>query len=74
MTFNKAKVNSLHIMLNANSNMLMCSSVDHVSVNVNDCIMTRIQEMSLNYHFKVEQESGSSLVAFFGFNGRLWLL
>uniref|UniRef100_A0A6V7QTJ6 glucomannan 4-beta-mannosyltransferase n=1 Tax=Ananas comosus var. bracteatus TaxID=296719 RepID=A0A6V7QTJ6_ANACO len=38
-------------------------------VNVNDCIMTRIQEMSLNYHFKVEQESGSSLVAFFGFNG-----
>ncbi|KAG6480033.1 hypothetical protein ZIOFF_063510 [Zingiber officinale] len=28
-----------------------------------------IQEMSLNYHFKVEQQSGSSTMAFFGFNG-----
>lgn len=25
--------------------------------------------MSLNYHFKVEQESGSTRHAFFGFNG-----
>ncbi|OVA04636.1 hypothetical protein BVC80_1711g23 [Macleaya cordata] len=38
-------------------------------VNSNECIMTRIQEMSLNYHFRVEQEVGSSTYAFFGFNG-----
>ena len=31
--------------------------------------MTRIQEMSMDYHFKVEQESGSSTLSFFGFNG-----
>ncbi|KAI3793786.1 hypothetical protein L1987_36408 [Smallanthus sonchifolius] len=38
-------------------------------VNANDCLMTRIQEMSLDYHFKVEQEYGSITFAFFGFNG-----
>ncbi|XP_020255482.1 glucomannan 4-beta-mannosyltransferase 1-like [Asparagus officinalis] len=38
-------------------------------VNANECLMTRMQEMSMDYHFKVEQESGSSTVAFFGFNG-----
>ncbi|GJY35916.1 nucleotide-diphospho-sugar transferase [Tanacetum coccineum] len=38
-------------------------------VNSNECLMTRMQEMSLDYHFKVEQESGSSTYAFFGFNG-----
>ncbi|XP_020255481.1 glucomannan 4-beta-mannosyltransferase 9-like isoform X2 [Asparagus officinalis] len=38
-------------------------------VNADECLMTRIQEMSLNYHFKIEQESGSSTYAFFGFNG-----
>ncbi|KAK9061571.1 hypothetical protein SSX86_018753 [Deinandra increscens subsp. villosa] len=38
-------------------------------VNSNDCLMTRIQEMSLNYHFNVEQEYGSITFAFFGFNG-----
>ncbi|KAI7754518.1 hypothetical protein M8C21_023900 [Ambrosia artemisiifolia] len=38
-------------------------------VNSNDCLMTRIQEISLNYHFKVEQEFGSITYAFFGFNG-----
>ncbi|XP_057779332.1 glucomannan 4-beta-mannosyltransferase 9-like [Salvia miltiorrhiza] len=38
-------------------------------VNANECLMTRIQEMSLNYHFTVEQEVGSSTYAFFGFNG-----
>ena len=31
--------------------------------------MTRMQEMSLHYHFSVEQEVGSSTHAFFGFNG-----
>lgn len=31
--------------------------------------MTRIQKISLDYHFKVEQEAGSSTFAFFGFNG-----
>ncbi|XP_024971816.1 glucomannan 4-beta-mannosyltransferase 9-like isoform X1 [Cynara cardunculus var. scolymus] len=38
-------------------------------VNSDECLMTRMQEMSLDYHFKVEQESGSSGYAFFGFNG-----
>jgi beta-mannan synthase len=38
-------------------------------VNANECLMTRMQEMSLNYHFVAEQESGSSIHAFFGFNG-----
>ncbi|XP_042398729.1 probable glucomannan 4-beta-mannosyltransferase 4 isoform X2 [Zingiber officinale] len=38
-------------------------------VNYNKCLMTRIQKISLDYHFKVEQESGSSSHAFFGFNG-----
>ncbi|KAK1409957.1 hypothetical protein QVD17_36488 [Tagetes erecta] len=38
-------------------------------VNSNDCLLTRMQEMSLDYHFKVEQESGSITHAFFGFNG-----
>ncbi|KAI3910176.1 hypothetical protein MKW92_017038 [Papaver armeniacum] len=38
-------------------------------VNANECLMTRVQEMSLNYHFRVEQEVGSSTYAFFGFNG-----
>ncbi|KAK8961547.1 Glucomannan 4-beta-mannosyltransferase 9 [Platanthera guangdongensis] len=33
-------------------------------INADECLMTRIQEMSLNYHFKVEQESGSSTLAF----------
>ena len=33
--------------------------------------MTRMQEMSLDYHFTVEQEVGSSTYAFFGFNGNL---
>ncbi|CAI9263007.1 unnamed protein product [Lactuca saligna] len=37
--------------------------------NSDECLMTRMQEMSLNYHFKVEQEFGSSTHAFFGFNG-----
>nr|XP_043631604.1 glucomannan 4-beta-mannosyltransferase 9-like [Erigeron canadensis] len=38
-------------------------------VNADECLMTRMQEMSLDYHFKVEQEAGSSTYAFFGFNG-----
>jgi len=32
--------------------------------------MTRIQEMSMDYHFKVEQESGSTMSKLFGFNGK----
>nr|CAB3496949.1 unnamed protein product [Digitaria exilis] len=39
------------------------------AVNYDVCLLTRIQKMSLDYHFKVEQESGSSMHAFFGFNG-----
>ncbi|KAL8145950.1 glucomannan 4-beta-mannosyltransferase 9-like [Apium graveolens] len=38
-------------------------------VNADECLMTRMQEMSLNYHFIVEQEVGSHTYAFFGFNG-----
>ncbi|CAA6665201.1 unnamed protein product [Spirodela intermedia] len=38
-------------------------------VNASKCLMTRMQEMSLNYHFTVEQQAGSSAFAFFGFNG-----
>ncbi|EEC80274.1 hypothetical protein OsI_22257 [Oryza sativa Indica Group] len=38
-------------------------------VNTSECLMTRIQKMTLHYHFKVEQEGGSSTFAFFGFNG-----
>ncbi|KAJ1696154.1 hypothetical protein LUZ63_004666 [Rhynchospora breviuscula] len=38
-------------------------------VNPNECLMTRIQRMTLDYHFKVEQEAGSSIFSFFGFNG-----
>ncbi|KAJ0088755.1 hypothetical protein Patl1_32359 [Pistacia atlantica] len=40
-------------------------------VNADECLMTRMQEMSLDYHFTVEQEVGSSTYAFFGFNGML---
>lgn len=45
--------------------MSLCSS----SVNADECLMTRMQEMSLDYHFTVEQEVSSSVCAFFGFNG-----
>ncbi|KAI5078911.1 hypothetical protein GOP47_0006582 [Adiantum capillus-veneris] len=38
-------------------------------VNSDECLMTRMQEMSLHYHFSVEQEVGSTTHAFFGFNG-----
>ncbi|XP_075502244.1 glucomannan 4-beta-mannosyltransferase 9 [Primulina tabacum] len=38
-------------------------------VNADECMMTRMQEMSLDYHFTMEQEVGSSTYAFFGFNG-----
>ncbi|KAA8539198.1 hypothetical protein F0562_025890 [Nyssa sinensis] len=37
--------------------------------NADVCMMTRMQEMSLDYHFRVEQEVGSATYAFFGFNG-----
>lgn len=40
-----------------------------IFVNSNECMMTRLQEMSLDYHFTVEQEVGSSTYSFFGFNG-----
>ncbi|CAK9136856.1 unnamed protein product [Ilex paraguariensis] len=40
-----------------------------IAVNADECLLTRMQEMSLDYHFTVEQEVGSSTHAFFGFNG-----
>ena len=39
------------------------------AVNYKECLLTRIQKISLDYHFKVEQEAGSSVHGFFGFNG-----
>lgn len=33
--------------------------------------MTKMQEMSLNFHFSVEQTVGACAYAFFGFNGKL---
>ncbi|RZR71431.1 hypothetical protein BHM03_00005044 [Ensete ventricosum] len=41
----------------------------YLILNSDECLMTRIQEMSLDYHFTVEQEVGSFTHAFFGFNG-----
>ncbi|XP_027344296.1 glucomannan 4-beta-mannosyltransferase 2-like isoform X2 [Abrus precatorius] len=38
-------------------------------VNADECLLARMQEMSLDYHFTVEQEVGSATHAFFGFNG-----
>ena len=38
------------------------------AVNADECLMTRMQEMSLDYHLTVEQEVGSATHAFFGFN------
>lgn len=38
-------------------------------VNSDECLLTRFQEMSLDYHFKFEQEAGSVVYSFFGFNG-----
>uniref|UniRef100_A0ACD5WJD5 Uncharacterized protein n=1 Tax=Avena sativa TaxID=4498 RepID=A0ACD5WJD5_AVESA len=38
-------------------------------VNADECLLTRMQEMSMDYHFKVEQQAGSSLCSFFGYNG-----
>lgn len=40
-------------------------------VNSNDCLLTRMQEISMDYHFKVEQEAGSSICGFFGYNGMI---
>lgn len=40
------------------------------AVNSDECLLTRMQEMSLDYHFTVEQEVGSATHAFFGFNGK----
>ncbi|KAG6534861.1 hypothetical protein ZIOFF_008767 [Zingiber officinale] len=49
---------------------LMRFSVDRRNaVNASECLMTRTQEMSMDFHFKVEQESGSTACAFFGYNG-----
>ncbi|XP_027344299.1 glucomannan 4-beta-mannosyltransferase 2-like isoform X3 [Abrus precatorius] len=38
-------------------------------VNADECLLARMQEMSLDYHFTVEQEVGSAIHAFFNFNG-----
>ncbi|KAH6833245.1 cellulose synthase-like A02 [Perilla frutescens var. hirtella] len=38
-------------------------------VNADECFLTRMQEMSLDFQFVIEQEGGSSIHAFFSFNG-----
>ncbi|PWZ58741.1 putative mannan synthase 11 [Zea mays] len=43
-------------------------------VNSDECLLTRFQEMSLDYHFKYEQEAGSSVYSFFGFNEHIFFL
>ncbi|KAG8387552.1 hypothetical protein BUALT_Bualt02G0033200 [Buddleja alternifolia] len=40
-----------------------------VGVNADECFLTRMQEMSLDYQFAIEQEGGSSIHSFFSFNG-----
>jgi hypothetical protein len=40
------------------------------TVNGEECLMTKLQEVSLNYHFSVEQRVGSAAYGFFGFNGK----
>ncbi|KAL5198145.1 hypothetical protein ABZP36_001657 [Zizania latifolia] len=38
-------------------------------VNDTTSLLTRVQKMFFDYHFKVEQEAGSATFAFFSFNG-----
>uniref|UniRef100_A0A0D9X1T9 glucomannan 4-beta-mannosyltransferase n=1 Tax=Leersia perrieri TaxID=77586 RepID=A0A0D9X1T9_9ORYZ len=38
-------------------------------VNATTSLLTRVQRMFFDYHFKVEQEAGSATFAFFSFNG-----
>lgn len=38
-------------------------------VNADECFLTRMQEMSLDFQFVIEQEGGSSIHDFFSFNG-----
>ncbi|KAG6470998.1 hypothetical protein ZIOFF_072089 [Zingiber officinale] len=40
--------------------MLTWHFMDDFAVNFSDCLMTRIQKMTLDYHFKVEQEVGTA--------------
>ncbi|KAL3625683.1 putative glucomannan 4-beta-mannosyltransferase 3 [Castilleja foliolosa] len=47
----------------------LVGSLVNVAVNADECFLTRMQEMSLDYQFVIEQEGGSSIHAFFSFNG-----
>ncbi|PIN10895.1 Glucomannan 4-beta-mannosyltransferase [Handroanthus impetiginosus] len=38
-------------------------------VNADECFLTRMQEMSLDYQFVIEEGGGSSIHSFFSFNG-----
>ncbi|XP_057805072.1 probable glucomannan 4-beta-mannosyltransferase 11 isoform X1 [Salvia miltiorrhiza] len=38
-------------------------------VNADECFLTRMQEISLDFQFVIEQQGGSSIHAFFSFNG-----
>lgn len=44
-----------------------------IAVNADECFLTRMQEMSLDFQFVIEQEGGSSIHAFFSFNGNIKL-
>ncbi|XP_048560620.1 probable glucomannan 4-beta-mannosyltransferase 7 isoform X2 [Triticum urartu] len=43
--------------------------IKNFAVNGTVSLLTRIQKMFFDYHFKVEQEAGSATFAFFSFNG-----
>ncbi|EEE67643.1 hypothetical protein OsJ_25231 [Oryza sativa Japonica Group] len=43
--------------------------IPNFAVNDTTSLLTRVQKMFFDYHFKVEQEAGSATFAFFSFNG-----
>jgi hypothetical protein len=57
-------------MINDDTNDFTFGGGEIFAVNADECLLTRMQEMSLDYHFTVEQEVGSATHAFFGFNGK----
>ncbi|GER34417.1 cellulose synthase-like protein [Striga asiatica] len=49
--------------------ILLLNCLAYLAVNADECFLTRMQEMSLDYQFVIEQEGGSSIHSFFSFNG-----
>ena len=67
VTMNSLRLNSHDTIILSNLTKAM---IIFFAVNADECLLTRMQEMSLDYHFIVEQEVGSSTYDFFGFNGK----